>query len=278
MLEEGLAQLEDAEREGDGKRIGDAHLVIVDTLAKNIDDIASAEEKQKRYRQMLEHTDMALRHYESLETPWRMTNTLLMKASILAEMAWDEESEETRFEDVRQALEHCEQALTVLNEAEALHFELSGIAYANAVTILLRIRPLLKVEEAQQALNELIKGCSGLMGECFAWDIQHRAEGNDLLFMARVLGTLVEVEKDPQERLETVRAELETALEAVDRLRHTSDLDLVREAYALVQETRDQMRTLEKARVDQAKSLQCPTCGAFNPPGSRFCNQCGTPL
>ena len=59
MLTEVLTQLEDAKREGERERIGNAHLAVVSVLGEMTEQAEGAGQMQRLYRQMIEHTDEA---------------------------------------------------------------------------------------------------------------------------------------------------------------------------------------------------------------------------
>lgn len=278
MLTEVLAQLEDAKREGERERIGNAHLAVVSALGEMIEGAESAEQMRRLYRQMIEHTDEALKAYEGLGRPWRLSEAHLVKAAILADMAEDEEGDEGRLTHVGQSVYHCHQASTILDEADEFRYLILVDWHATAVAILLKLKTLVEGDGAQRALDGMIEAYSEILGASLAWDIRQRGEGNDLLFMARVLGTLAEVEEDSQERLEVVKSQLESAWGAAEYLRHTSDLGLAREAYALVEEASSQLSDLEAPIALQSQRPTCSICGHLNAPGKKFCTRCGAPL
>ncbi len=278
MLTEALAQLEDATRGGERGPIGDAHLGVVSALGEMIKDGESAEQLQSLYRQMIEHTDEALRAYAGLDSPWRLSQAHLVKAAILADMAEGEESKEARLTHVGQSLHHCHQASTFLDEADEFLYPVLADWHAPAAAILLKLRTLVEDEEAQRALDGMIEAYSEILGASLVSDIHYQDEGADLLFTARLLGTLAEAEEDPQERLQIVRSQLESALGAAEYLRHTSELDLARGAYTLVEEANSRLSDLEATIAKGPQGPLCPHCGHANPPGNAFCGQCGASL
>jgi len=245
MLTEILAQLEDATKEGKSERIGDMHLAVVSALGAMIEQAESAEQRQGLYRQMMGHVDAALNVYEGVDPPWGLAQAHLVNAAILADIAQDEESEEARLEYVSKSVDHCYQALTIMGESDQFHYQILSDAYAMAVATLLRLRSLVENDELQQALDGVIEAYSQNLGASLAWDIRHQGEGNDLLFLARMLNTLADGLEDPDERLEAVKTAFDAALEAAEMLWHTGDPDLARAAGDLAEEAKGKIEALE---------------------------------
>jgi hypothetical protein len=227
---------------------------------------------------MMGHVDAALNVYEGVDPPWGLAQAHLVKAAILADMAEDGESEEARFGCVVKSMDHCHRALTIMSESDQFHYQILSDAHATAVAVLLRLRTLVKGDEVQQALDGMIEAYSENLGASLAWDIRHQGEGNDLLFLARMLDTLAEGLEDPDERLETAKTAFEAALEAAEMLWHTGNPDLARPACDLAEEAKGKIEALEATIARQTQRLTCSTCGHDNTPEKKFCIQCGAPL
>lgn len=245
MLTEILAQLEDAKREGSHERVGTAHLAVVSALGEMVEQAEGPEQRQGLYSMMLEHVGEAVKVHQGLDPPWGLAQAHLVNAAILADIAQDEESAEARLEYVSKSVDHCHQALTIMGESDQFHYQILSDAHAMAVATLLRLRSLVENDEVQQALDGMIEAYSENLGASLAWDIRHQGEGNDLLFLARMLNTLADGLEDPEERLEAVKTAFEAALEAAEMLWHTGNPDLARAAGDLAEEAKGKIEALE---------------------------------
>ena len=278
MLTEVLAQLEDAKGEGSREHVGTAHLAVVSALGEMVEQAEGPEQRQGLYSMMLEHVGEALKVHQGLDPPWGLAQAHLVNAAILADIAQDEESEEVRLEYVSKSLDHCHQALTIMGESDQFHYQILSDAHAMAVATLLRLRSLVENDPLQQALDGVIGAYSENLGASLAWDIRHQGEGNDLLFLARVLNTLADGLEDSDERLEAVKTAFEAALEAAEMLWHTGNPYLARAAGDLAEEAKGKIEALEATIALQTQRLTCSICGHDNTPEKKFCIQCGAPL
>jgi hypothetical protein len=277
VLKEALSRLEEAEREGSSERIGQAHMGVVSVLEEMLESAGDFRAARRLYGQMLEHVDETLRAYEGQAPAWRVAQIRLLKAAVLVEMARREGDPEERASQVGGAIDHCHLATNGLRESSETRHLVLADWHLPVVAILLQLRDLVD-EEAQQALDGMIESYSEILGESLTSDLQQQKAGRDFLFSAYVLAALADLEDDPRNRLETMKSQMAGALEAAETLRHSSDLELAHEAYALVAETSAGLANLTAVGQDRDRRLACSACGTESSPGKRFCTRCGVRL
>ena len=130
-------------------------------------------------------------------------------------------------------------------------------------------------KEFQKGLDKQIEETSSLLGETVAEDIKTREEGGSMLFTAQMLGVLAELEGDEEEKKDTLETQAILALYASQWLESTSDSTQLDKALEISQEA---WSALEPRTPESEKDQQlCSQCKTENPPGAKFCNECGAP-
>jgi hypothetical protein len=276
-MEQTLAQLEKTKREGSRDQIGAAHLAAISALEEVLEQSPSREERRTIHNTMLGHADAALKIYADLHSAWGRAQAHLAKADILACIARDQESKESRAEYVLKSLDHCHRAVAILGEAANSNYPALTGAHAMAVAILLQLQSLVEEAEARQMLDGAIQAYSENLGAALAWNFRHQVEGNDLLFMARLLRTLAEEASVPGIRLEAAKRSFAVAARAAGMLRLTSDRAQARAAIDLATKMKEECAALEAAAAPRT-GYKCTTCGRENKPEKKFCTHCGAPL
>ena len=253
-------------------QLGDAYLERVATLEAQIGRAESLEERMQLRRQAMDFLDSALQAYPA---PTGLARAHFAKAVILAGVAWEEQRERERSETVGQIVDHCQNALSILHQIDQVSYPTLTGAHAAAAGLLLGAQELVKDERTSQALDRLIWAHGEEFGESLAWDIRQQMEGNDLLFMTRVLGALEELEEDPAVRQELAQSQRRSAAAAAVVLSRTGNPDEALQAADLSQKARERVAVLKQAG---SQPPACYTCGTMNAAGHSFCVRCGMPL
>jgi hypothetical protein len=278
MLEQHPAQPEKAKGEGSShNQTGATHLAAVSALEETLEQCPSREERRVIHNTMLGHADAALRIYADLRLAWGRMQAHLAKADILACIARDQESKESRAEYVLKSLDHCHRAMTILGEAANSGYPVIADAHAMAIAILLRLQSLVEETEPRQMLDGAIQAYSENLGAALAWNFRHQAEGNDLLFMARLLSTLAREASTSSVRLEGIERASVVAARAAEMLRLTGNREQARAAIDLAAKMKEKSVALEAAATPRM-GYNCPICGRENKPGKKYCTHCGAPL
>jgi DNA-directed RNA polymerase subunit RPC12/RpoP len=279
MLTQALANLEAAKRQGVPNLIGDAHLAVISALSETVDGTKNLEQKWILCHQMIDHADEALSAYATLASPWHAMQTHLVKAAVLADMAETSQRPGVRQAYVGHAFYHCRQAWGLLDASNEGRYRIVSAWHAPASAILLKLRSLVEDREGQQMIERLIEATSEFLGASLASDLQCQDEGADRLFTARLLGSLADIEMDPQTRVTLLESQLESALGAAAYLQHASAPELAQEAWELVAETDDRLSSLKAIIMNRTtQPAQCPQCGHDNRAGAVFCTRCGIRL
>jgi hypothetical protein len=169
--------------------------------------------------------DIFYRENEPIMATW----TSLQKASIMGDLARSADPI-LRSNLTRQALEQAGKAIELMPDGPPPNLTAATKIYLTMIEVLVKIRALLERSEQVEALDELIRGVSAHFGEVQALDLSVRSKAKDLFFTAQVLDTLVEIEKDPQQRKHMI----------------TSSRDLASQAYQLLQfSTADNLTPVE---------------------------------
>ena len=131
-------------------------------------------------------------------------------------------------------------------------------------------------KEFQKGLDELIGATSTLLGETVAEDIKIREEGGSMLFTAQVLGALANLEEDEEEKKDILETQAILAFPASQWLESTSDFTQINKALEVSQEA---WSALEPKTPESDNDHQlCSQCKNENPPGAKFCSDCGAKL
>ena len=203
--------------------------------------------------------------------PIMATWTSLQKASIMGDLARAADST-LRSELTREALELAGKAIEVMPDDHPPNLAAATKLYLTMIEILVKIRAVLERSEQVEALDELIRGVSAHFGEVQALDLSVRNKAYDLFFTAQMLDTLVEIEKDPQQRKHMITSSRDLASQAYQLLQFSTAVKLTPVGTLL----RELEYKLNQETVPER--IVCAQCGTENPPEANTCSQCHTPL
>jgi len=212
-------------------------------------------------------TDVFVKENQPVMAAW----TLLQKASVTADLA-SSANPGKRAELARQALVQAGEGIQTLPSDQPPNIKAITRLYNFVIETLFKIRALLDQPAQVEALDALIKAFSAHFGEVQAIDYSTRSQAYDRLFTAQVLETLVEIEKDPHQRVEMLTASKRLGTQARQQLQFSSATDLT--AVTTLLNDLDHKLQAEPA----TRGSTCPRCGAENPAGRAFCGMCGAQL
>lgn len=169
--------------------------------------------------------DHAIEIFHKENKPIMAAWTSLQKASIMGDLARSADPP-LRSELTRQALKMAGKAIEIIPDDRSPNLTIVSKLYLTMIETLVKIRALLERSEQVAALDELIRGVSAQFGEVQALDLSARSKANNLFFTARVLDTLVEIEKDPQQQKEMLESSMLLGSQAYHKLKFSSTGDL----------------------------------------------------
>jgi len=215
--------------------------------------------------------DRVTEHFQEANETNMAIWTILQKASLMGDLAKFIEPS-SREDLARQALQQVKNGFAALADNPPSTYSMTTTLYLMVIESVFKIRDLFSDPSQIDALEELIQGLSAHFGEFLALDLTLRGQAYDQLFIAQVLETLVDLQKDPQTQQEMIASSKDLALQAYDKLQHSADADLTQVTAFL--------HTLEqkKPQETQTTKIFCPQCGAGSATGTRFCGQCNTRL
>jgi hypothetical protein len=256
-------------------QVGYAHLQETYALIQGSPD---GEDFQEKAKNALSKADLAIEVFSSIPYPGGTASAHLARASIYTQLADAEEDPLKKAGGVDRALTSCLAAQEALNAEGVQHGQLFDV-YSSVSLLLLRLREMIKDDDYQEGLDQLIKANSTLLGEVVAEDIKLRGEGDSLLFTAHMVGALAEIEEDEEQKKDFLITKSFLALQAGHWLETISDPDLIVQALETYQAAWDQIEGENKSSQElRTDPLNCPRCGTMYSPGSIFCSECGASL
>lgn len=249
-MDRALAQLKAAHEGQDPLAIGRAHLGMVAALGQ------LAEEKPAALTQANQQADLALEQLKGVKAPWDLSQAHLAKATVTTDLAAATQNPAYRHNWAFHALDHCQRAVETLYQGELPPHQVSQGLLAAVVALLIRLRSLIEVPEAAQAVDQLLDGLGEMLGQALGWEHRHQSEGADLLTMAQAFRSFAQGETDPAGQLLQFRAQRVAAGEAAGRLRLTRQRELARQAQALFDQADGAIRNLEAALAGQQAGIR----------------------
>ena len=275
MLEAAQKRLKTASKGKDPWELGYAHLEVCDALIQRSTDWLEFKEDTKG---ALSQADLAIDSFSSIPFPGGIASAHLARASIYTLMADGEEDQLKKAAGVDRAFTSCLAAQDASN-AEGVNTGQIFDIYSSVNVLLLQIREMIDDKEFQEGLDELIAATSTLLGETVAEDIKMRDEGGSMLFTAQMLGALAELEEDEEEKKDILETQAILALQASQWLESTSDSTQLNQALEVSKEAWSDLEPGEdltsESKIDRHI---CPQCKYTNPPGAKFCSECGSKL
>lgn len=199
--------------------------LILDKISEQLE--SAGEDQQKilfALESSLDQYDQAKEIFLVESQPWPAAWANLKKASLhieLAQMA----NAMGRAVQVHTAMELIKDVLTEIPSLSP-SMDLAAKLYIVMIDTLIRIRSFFKEPEQLEALDDLIRGVAESLGEAQALDLLFRAEANDLVFSARILEALANLEEDPQRKGEMMETSRGLSRQAAENLMISSTLDL----------------------------------------------------
>jgi predicted nucleic acid-binding Zn ribbon protein len=249
----------------------------VDMWLEDLPEIRDPAERRLCLSRVAEHARTAAQAYAEASSSWGATEARLAEAVALAALA-ELEEDAPREERIERAVEACQAACAQVGEGGQGQLSLAAGIWAGCAQVLLQVYALSEGRpERREALEGLVAALGEATGEALLWDRIYRQEGQDALFMAQVAQAVADLEEDPQGYLEAAEAFHDLALTAGANLQQTGDLEETRNAYDLIHTARQAVQAA-RAAAPPREVLRCGRCGSEQPPGTRFCMVCGTPI
>jgi hypothetical protein len=275
MLPAAEAKLVGAREGGDLWALGDAQMDVAFALLRNDENGEGASASWER---ALSQAGEAVETFGAIPFPGGVAMAHLARATILAQMAKEEDEEANRADLVDAALTACLEAQVAL-EAGGVHAAQAFDIYSSVGGVLLQLRSLIDDDGFHEVLDPLIEANGAVIGRIVAEDVKLRDEGASMLLTAQLLGALAGIEEDPGEREKTRTAQGMLALQAAAWLETTSDLDLLERAHTVYRKAWHELEANgEGLPGNKGETQICRQCGQRNPANANFCLQCGTQL
>jgi len=275
MLETAQKKLKSALKKGDPWETGWAHLEVAHAIFQRSTDWPDFQEDSK---EALSQADQAITAFTDIPFPGGIAEGHLARASIFTLLADGEEDELKKAGWVDRALIACLAAQDTLN-TKAVHNGQIFDIFSSVSVLLIRLRGMIDQQEFQDHMDELITANGSLLGELVAADITIQDEGKAMLLTAEMLGALAELEEDPEQQREILETISMLALAAGQWVETASDPELMNQALKLHQQTQDKLGLGgEPIKEFMDEPLPCPKCKNTNPPGAKFCIECGSQL
>jgi len=272
MLEAAQKRLKTASKGKDPWELGYAHLEVCYALLQRSTEWLEFQEDAK---EALNQADLAIDIFSGIPFPGGIASAHLARASIYTLLAQGEEDQLKKVAEVDRAFTSCLAAQDALNTEGVNAGQIFDI-YSSVNVLFLQIREMIDDKEFQKGLDELIGATSTLLGETVAEDIKIREEGGSMLFTAQVLGALANLEEDEEEKKDILETQAILAFQASQWLESTSDFTQINKALEVSQEA---WSALEPKTPESDNDHQlCSQCKNENPPGAKFCSDCGAKL